>query len=268
MLRRRPLMDAYVICKDEENNIGRCVRALRAAGYSVIALDSGSTDRTVQIAEEEGADVRDHVYENHCQTYNMITERLPADTWCVIVDADAIVSPELAGAIEEAVSGDQEVVRAPVGMVWEEFRLDYASLYPPKPLAFRGGRHYFTVIGHGETLVPGVRIRDVRPELIHDDRKPYEAFLGSQARYGRALARQSRRGTLTWRDWMRVYFPLWFMVPALASLILRRGILDGRAGLLYALDRIVAETVFQRQILLGRMRADRDERIGNAGDED
>ncbi len=252
-------MDAYVICKNEESNIGRCVRALRAAGYSVVALDSGSTDRTIERAEEEGAEVRAHVYENHCQTYNFITEGLSADTWCVIVDADAIVSQDLAEAVKEAVvGGDYEVVRAPVGMVWEGFRLNYASLYPPKPFAFRGGRHYFTVVGHGETLVSDVLVRDVNPELIHDDRKPYEAFLGSQARYGRALARQSRQGPLTWRDWMRVYFPLWFMVPALASLILRRGILDGRAGLLYALDRIVAEVVFQRQILLGRMRADRE----------
>jgi glycosyltransferase involved in cell wall biosynthesis len=251
-------MDAYVICKNEENNIGRCVRALRDAGHSVIALDSGSMDRTVEIARNEGAEVRDHVYESHCQTYNSITDGLPSGSWCIIVDADAIVSLDLSAAIEKAIRGEEDVVRAPVAMVWEEFRLRYASLYPPKPLAFRAGRVYFEVIGHGEALLPGVRVADVEPELIHDDRKPYEAFLGSQARYGRALAHQARKGTLTWRDWMRVNFPLWFLVPALASLILRRGILDGRAGLLYAFDRIVAETVFQRQILLGRMKADRE----------
>jgi glycosyltransferase involved in cell wall biosynthesis len=251
-------MDAYVICKNEESNIGRCVRALREAGYSVIALDSGSTDRTIEIARGEGAEVRDHVYENHCQTYNMITESLASGTWCVIVDADAIVSRELAAAIEEATQGNDDVVRAPVGMVWEGFRLRYASLYPPKPLAFRAGRAYFTALGHGEALLPDVGVADVEPELIHDDRKPYEAYLMSQMRYGRDLALRACERALNWRDWMRVYLPFWFLVPALASLILRRGILDGRAGLLYALDRIVAETVFQRQVLLERMRMDRE----------
>ena len=251
-------MDAYIICKNEENNIGRCVGSLREAGYSVIALDSGSTDRTIEIARGAGAEVRDHPYENHCQTYNMITESIPSDTWCVIIDADMIVSTELAAAVEEATKGNHDVVRAPIGMVWGEVRLRYASLCPPKTLAFRSGRALFTIVGHGETLLPDVRVADVEPELIHDDRKPYEAFLESQARYGSALARQAREGTLTWRDWMRVYFPFWFLLPGLVSLILHRGILDGRAGLIYALDRTVAETVFQRQIVLGRMNADRE----------
>jgi len=257
-------MDAYIICKNEENNIGRCVRSLREAGYSVIALDSGSTDRTVEIARGAGAEVRDHVYENHCQTYNMITESLPADTWCVIVDADMIVSNDLAAAIDGATEGNCEVVRAPVGMVWGEVLLRYASLYPAKTLAYRGGRAFFTMVGHGETLLPNVRIADVEPKLIHDDRKSYEAYLSSQARYGTALAQQAREGSLTWRDWMRVHFPLFFLVPGLVSLFLRRGILDGRAGLLYALDRTVAEVVFQRQIVLGRMRADQAARESEA----
>ena len=257
-------MNAYVICKNEEDNIGRCVRALRTAGYTVIALDSGSTDRTVEIARAEGAEVRDHVYENHCQTYNLITESLDPGTWCVIVDADAIVSPELAVAVEAATRGEEDVIRAPVGMVLEEFRLHYASLYPSKPLAFRTGRSYFTEIGHGEKLFSDIRAADVAPELIHDDRKPYEVFLNSQARYGRVVARQARTGAMNWRDRMRVHFPFWFLFPPLVSLIVRRGVFDGRAGLLYAYDRIVAETIFQRQALLSRMKADREAKADQA----
>lgn len=46
-----------VICKDEEKKIGRCLRSVKEAVDEMIIIDTGSTDNTIKIAEEEGAKI-------------------------------------------------------------------------------------------------------------------------------------------------------------------------------------------------------------------
>ena len=216
-------MQAYVICKNEEINIERCIQSLAEAGFDVLVLDSGSTDTTLEILRRNGVETKSYKYRNHCQTYNEITAAFDPNGWCLIVDADTVTSSALANEVAAAMDGGADVARAPVRMVHEGYRLQYASLYPPKPLSFRGGRAYFEPAGHGERLAPDVTAVTLREELIHDDRKPYEAFIGSQIRYGRALAARAIARDLTWRDKLRVFLPFPFVAPAFISFVLRRG---------------------------------------------
>ena len=254
-------MQAYVICKNEEPNIERSVRALVEADFPVTLLDSGSTDRTIEIARGLGAAVRAHDYESHCQTYNLITQGLDPGEWCVIVDADAVVSCDLAAEVRAHMEGGAAVTVAPVLNVHEGHEIPHASLYPPKPLAFRGGRAYFVPKGHGEALMDDVQTESTASRLRHDDRKPYEAFVLSQVRYGRKLAKRARSGPLTWRDKIRARFPLGIVLTPFVSYVLRGGFLDGRGGLIYALDRLIAESIFYRQVIAERAREAR----GDAG---
>jgi len=53
----RPLFALVMIVKDEEKNLGACLESARALFDKVVIADTGSTDRTVQIAEEFGAEV-------------------------------------------------------------------------------------------------------------------------------------------------------------------------------------------------------------------
>jgi hypothetical protein len=52
-----------MIVKDEEAMLGRCLEAARAAVDEIAVVDTGSTDRTVQIAEEHGARVLHHAWD-------------------------------------------------------------------------------------------------------------------------------------------------------------------------------------------------------------
>jgi Glycosyl transferase family 2 len=244
-------MRAFIICKNEEANVERCICALHAAGLAVTLVDSGSTDRTLEIARRLGASVQPHVYESHCQTYNLLTSRLPPDDACVIVDADMVVSPQLTAAIEAALATGAQAVRAPVRMVWAGRSLRHASLYPPKPLAFRGGRSYFVPYGHGERLASDVEVSEVTAELVHDDRKPYATFLLNQLRYAHAVQTRLRAGTVSWKDRVRATSPLLVVAQPLVSYVLRRGFLDGRGGVIYALDRLIAEAIVFREALAG-----------------
>jgi glycosyltransferase involved in cell wall biosynthesis len=242
-------MLAFIICKNEEPNIERCIRALQAAQLQPVLIDSGSTDRTLDIARRLGAQIRPHVYESHCRTYNDLISALPATESCVVVDADMIVSRGLAIELRDALREGADVVRAPVKMVWAGYSLRHASLYPPKAIAFRGGGKYFEPFGHGEQVISNVKAADVEMLLVHDDRKPYPSFLASQVRYGRAIRKRLQKGEVSWKDRVRSLTPFVVLAQPLVSYVWKGGFRDGRGGALYALDRLIAEAILFREAL-------------------
>ena len=57
-----------------------------------------------------------------------------------------------------------------------------ASIYPANIVLFRSGRRHFVQDGHTQRLGSG-KIGRLQGKLLHDDRKSYERWLQSQARY-------------------------------------------------------------------------------------
>ena len=53
----RPLVSACMITKNEEQHIGRCLQSQQGFSDEIIVVDTGSTDRTVEIAKSFGARV-------------------------------------------------------------------------------------------------------------------------------------------------------------------------------------------------------------------
>ena len=48
-----------MIGKNEEKNIEKCLSALMPYGFEIIYVDTGSTDRTKELAAKHGADIYD-----------------------------------------------------------------------------------------------------------------------------------------------------------------------------------------------------------------
>jgi glycosyltransferase involved in cell wall biosynthesis len=242
---------AYVLARNEEANLPRSLAALRTAGgHPIYVLDSSSTDRTREICAQQGAIVENYSYTTHLDAYRYIcVERTPPGVPVLIVDADMLVSPALLAEALGYVHGGAEAVEAPIRMYWNGLPLRHGSLCPPKPFLFRGGKHYFAAAGHGEKLLPQVRLARTHNYLDHDDRKPYEEFLRSQARYASNLLRRAAHGHLTVRDRIRLSYGILIAAVPFISLVIRGGWLSGRAGLGYALDRLIAEAIMYRQAL-------------------
>jgi glycosyltransferase involved in cell wall biosynthesis len=239
----------YVLAKNESVNIDGCLASLRECGLRAVVLDSGSTDTTHdQVRAFDNAELRPWVYTNHCDAYNQITMQHRPDEWVMVLDADMRVSPALKTEIEsmlDSASGPQ-AVKAPVRMFWDGLPLHHCSLYPPKPVVFRGGAAYFEPAGHGERLKQGLRVAMTRARLDHDDRKPFQNVLANQWRYAIDVVKRSDAGHATWRDKLRRRTPLMMLITPLYAYIVRRGFLDGRAGVIYAIDRLIAETLAYR----------------------
>lgn len=242
---------AFVLAKNEANNISRCLDAIAECGWDSFVLDSGSTDNTRQIAERYArVSVIAYRYADHCTTYNDITTQLGINYRVVLIlDADMVVSTALRHEIEENLAGAGtawEALRAPIAMWVDGLPMPSGSLCPPKPFAFVTGKGLFTQTGHAERLMEGMRVRQLMNTLRHDDRKNYSAFLQSQARYADKLVERYRAGRVSRRDKLRIHTPLLALAVPFVSFVAKRGFMAGRIGLLYALDRMIAELVMYR----------------------
>lgn len=250
------MLIAFILAKNEAENIGKCLDRLQALGIKTIVLDSGSTDDTVAIARSKSvAIVEPYRYTNHADAYNWIVgTRTLTGVWAMILDSDMEVTQELWSELQLLIQrGDCDAIRTPILMYSEGVPLPYGSLCPPKAILFRGGKPIFEGCGHGERLLESVRVATTKEQLIHNDKKPYSQYLLTQLRYANNLCARATDGKQTWRDRIRIRTPLLaFAVPAY-SYFLKFGFRSGRAGIVYALDRMIAELLQYRQAIISRM---------------
>lgn len=243
----------FVLAKNEQPNIGRCLERLRTAGWDVVVLDSGSTDATKSIVRKfDYAKCKDYHYVNHCKAYNDITTELALDyKYAVILDSDMIVTELLQREISGLINSDAsiKVIDSEILMCADGLPLRYGSLCPPKSCVFATGPSYFINSGHAEKLQPGIAVTRTREKLWHDDRKSYASYLQSQLRYSKNLVVRTAANQMSFRDWVRTKTPLLIFAVPFVSYFLKRGFLSGRAGGLYALDRLIAEAIMYRQAL-------------------
>ena len=91
-----------MITKNEEANIGPCLDGLAFCDERIV-VDSGSTDRTIALAQQKGARVFTHDWQGFGKQKNVALSLASGD-WVLSVDADERVSPALAREIEHAVA--------------------------------------------------------------------------------------------------------------------------------------------------------------------
>lgn len=95
-------LSAIILTYNEEANLPACLESLRGLGCEVFVVDSGSTDRTVEIATAAGAYVVEHPFENYAAQRNWAQQNLPIRSeWVLHLDADERLTPELVGEINQ-----------------------------------------------------------------------------------------------------------------------------------------------------------------------
>jgi glycosyltransferase involved in cell wall biosynthesis len=106
-------LSVVIITYNEETNLARTldsVKPLVADGKGeIIVVDSGSTDRTVEIAKAHGAKVFVENWKGYAAQKNSAVERASGD-WILSLDADEELGPSLAGEIHAAMRGRLDIV--------------------------------------------------------------------------------------------------------------------------------------------------------------
>ena len=97
-----------IITLDEEKDLPRCLESVKSFADEIIVVDSGSTDKTVDIAKDFGAKVFERKFDNYQNQKNFAAEKTIGD-WIFSIDADEEASPELSLEVKKAVESSKFV---------------------------------------------------------------------------------------------------------------------------------------------------------------
>lgn len=176
---------AIILTKNEEINIERCIKSITGLADRICVVDSGSTDKTIDIAKKLGAEIFIHEpFEHYAKQFNWALDNLNIKTkWIYRIDADEVVTPQLKKEIIDncKVHHDDEVN----GFVMK-FKvyfmgkfLTHGGIYPFYNLTiFKNGYGRYEERSMGEHIVlkEGKTI-DLSNDCLHYDCKDLNAWI-------------------------------------------------------------------------------------------
>lgn len=96
-----------ILTKNEEKNIEASVKSAKQIADRVIVVDSGSTDRTLEIATANGAETCFHEWSTHARQFNWALDNCNIKTeWVFRLDADERITAELGEEINSLASDE------------------------------------------------------------------------------------------------------------------------------------------------------------------
>jgi glycosyltransferase involved in cell wall biosynthesis len=101
----RPSLSVCIITLDEERNLPRCLRSVARLASEVIVVDSGSRDRTREIAAAAGAKVVEQAFLGHVKQKQTALD-LASEEWVLSLDADEWLGEDLGEEIAETLASE------------------------------------------------------------------------------------------------------------------------------------------------------------------
>jgi glycosyltransferase involved in cell wall biosynthesis len=243
------ILSVVIITNNEEANIARTlasVQPLVADGKGeIIVVDSGSTDRTVEIAKSFGAKVFIEEWKGYAAQKNSAIDKATGE-WILSLDADEELGPELAGemkSIEQARA--RGGTASPVGF-WiprKNFFLGrwirHGGFWPdPKLRLFRkGSAHFEERLVHEDVKLTEEITSQLKHAILHHSYPTLADYIGHMNRYSSLGAEMAvAKGRRSFSAFNIVLRPL---ATFIYNYFFRLGFLDGREGLLLHLYHAV-----------------------------
>jgi glycosyltransferase involved in cell wall biosynthesis len=256
------LLDVLIQTFNEELNLPHTLRSLNGWANRVFVVDSGSTDRTCEIAREHGATVVHHDWEGYARQKNWALDNLPFEApWVLIADADEAVSPELQRELIAVTDRPVDATPEAGFMINRVFifngrKIWHCGYFPSwnMRLVKHGKARYEDRSVHEHMIVDGKEGR-LEHLLLHEDRRGLENFFAKHNRYSTLEARELFMNPEDWpgfaglwndqtkrrrflKSRLLPYMPFPHIWRFVYMYVLQRGFLDGRSGL--ELSRLIS----------------------------
>lgn len=222
----------FIIAKNEEKNIAKCILSARKIVNEIVVVDSRSTDKTALVCRDLGAVVYERTFDGFTAQKNFALSKVTSE-WALSLDADETLTPELAEEIKQAVQNDAvngyELTRVN-DFLGERMRHSgikaehILRLVRTKKAQFRGGLVHEKLHADGKTA----RLKNV---FVHHPYDTMESYFDKFNKYT-TLAAQTMFEKGKKVCLLRVLLTVPFEFAR--RYLLKAGFLDGMRGLIWA----------------------------------
>ncbi len=225
-------LSVVIITFNEEANLARTLDSVAWAD-EIVVLDSGSTDRTREIAESFHVKFFVEPWQGFANQKNSALTKATGD-WILSLDADEEVGPALAGEIRKVVAANTSTQGffIPRKNFFLGRWIRHGGFYPDRKLRLfrRGAGKFADRLVHEDMTIQGATA-NLEHSLLHHAYPTLEIYLEHMERYSSLGAQMvvEKRGQIGSR-----FFNVTFRSAAtfFYNYFLRLGFLDGREGLL------------------------------------
>ncbi|MGH7813473.1 MAG: glycosyltransferase family 2 protein [Candidatus Binataceae bacterium] len=227
----RPKISLITIARDEERLIGQCLKSAWFCDEKIL-IDSGSTDRTVEIARGLGADVTTHEFTNYVMQKQLALDRATGE-WVLLMDADEqatrALGEEILRTVESSGAADGYRIRR---ILYHLGHYYSHAIYPDTPVRFfrRTRGHIGGRDPHDKVIVNG-SVGQLHQPILHFSYRDIADHVATINRFSSRAAMEQRPGALTA---VRMFTnPAWRFFN---FYVLRGGFRDGGRGLYAAMS--------------------------------
>lgn len=235
-------LSATVITKNEQEQIARCLSSVVGLADEIIVVDSGSKDKTLEIAEEFGAKIYKRVFDDFSSQRNFAISKATSK-WVLSLDADEEIPKELAEEIREAInesSFDGYLIPRKNIIFGKEIK--HSRWAPDRHVwLFKKSRGKFVNEIHEEVEVEGA-VGELENAKIHYSHRNVSEFLEMMNAYTTREAEFKNKKNIKFSYLKLIYYPLRSFA---GRYFLKSGYLDGWRGFVLSYLRAIYQfTVF------------------------
>lgn len=250
-------VSVLILAYNEEKNLPACLESVAGQAAEIVVVDSGSTDRTPDIAKQFGARVVGHPFTNQAAQLNWALDSLEfSGAWILRLDADERMTPELWEELARALPAAPPSIAAfcikrKVYFMGRWIR--HGGYYPTWLVRlWRKGKARAEMRAVDEQMVVTAgEVARLREDFIDENRKDLEWWTDKHNRYatrevhelvggalqsggaggtlGTEVERRRRRKNFYYR--LPLFFRAWWYF--LYRYVFRLGFLDGKEGLIF-----------------------------------
>jgi glycosyltransferase involved in cell wall biosynthesis len=232
----RQTLSVAMIAMNEEANLARTLETVKWAD-EIVVVDSGSRDRTLEIAQSFGAKSSYHAFGGHGEQKNVALDLCTKD-WILLLDADEPLTPELEAEMQALLAGEPKYTAywiPRLNLIMGRW-MRHGGFYPDRKLRLfkRGAARLSEGVGpHSTPQHEGPKGR-LKHDMLHYAYPDLATYLEHMNRYSSEIAQLLAARGRTSRSfaafvWNCVLNPVATFVY---NYIFRLGFLDGREGLL------------------------------------
>lgn len=253
-------LTAVILTWNEEENIARTLSQL---GWleSIIVVDSGSTDKTVELVQSfSNTKLFTRAFDTHAQQWNYGLSLCESE-WILSLDADYILTDEFIAETKQHLNAkDSSAFNAQF-----EFLVFGKALTgnntTPRPVLFKKADCIYYDDGHTQRLKINGNTGSYKAKILHDDRKPLSRWLLNQSAYTLKEAEmlEQTTGGLSFTSKLRKTKLLAPVFIFLYCLFIKGMIFNGWRGWHYTLQRTIVEMLISMRLVENKLH------INNAG---